>query len=255
MKKLQVTLLMSLALGSYTIYSKEDFDTQDFDAMDIKQAQLQVIEDLAEQAPEVLHQIIDEEQGLHGDGLEDTFTKLRNFVSKKIKEIEKLSAQNEIQETQIARIAIELADAQVALARTIEKQRAKHRKNHKLEQKIKDALLKAEQSLKILNDKALALAHQSVSKVQEFAANPRVQAAKEKAVKFATNAKDTVRKKAEAAKKNAKKKMQDMKQRSKKVVAQADDAMMEEQVEIQSLQNAAQRKRNSANSSSSSTKS
>jgi len=135
MKKLHITLLTLLGLGSYNLHSQQD-DMQEENMQlqnDIQAAEQQVIDDLAATHPEIINQIIDEE-----DNLEENFAKIKNFVATKNKEIEqleKLADQNEVEQVEIARLALELADAQTVLKATIEKQRAKHRKNHKLEQK------------------------------------------------------------------------------------------------------------------------
>jgi len=168
MKKLHITLLTLLGLGSYNLHSQQD-DMQEENMQlqnDIQAAEQQVIDDLAATHPEIINQIIDEE-----DNLEENFAKIKNFVATKNKEIEqleKLADQNEVEQVEIARLALELADAQTVLKATIEKQRAKHRKNHKLEQKIKDALFKAEQGLKNLQNKVISFSQKGYNKAQEF---------------------------------------------------------------------------------------
>lgn len=162
MKKLtslQVMMLMSLALGSSHIHSRMEKSNMQDDTeavmLELKagqdeQARMEVLTDLVELEPKIVERIIEDEADL-----EATFNSIRSFVHKRNAEIDKLNKEKVVNEVEIARLAVELVDAQATLERTIAKQRAKHKHNHRLEQSIKDALKKAEQGLKSLQQKAM----------------------------------------------------------------------------------------------------
>jgi len=109
-----------------------------------------VLMDLVALEPMIVEQIVIDESNL-----EATFDSIRSFVNKKNTEIEKLNKDKEVSETEVAKLAVELTDAQAALEKATARQRAKHRHNNRHEQSIKDALMKSEQGLKSLNKKAV----------------------------------------------------------------------------------------------------
>lgn len=171
MKKLtslQVMMLMSLALGSSQMHGGMQKSNMKDDSKAVmlelqvgqdEQAKVDVLTDLVATEPKSAERIILDEANL-----EANFTSIKNFVHKRNNEIERLNKKDVIAEPEVAIIAVELADAQAALDKTIAKQLAKHKHNHRLEQAVKDALKKAEQGLKSLQRKAM----NSQSAVQEM---------------------------------------------------------------------------------------
>ncbi len=155
MKKLtslQILMILGLGLSSSSIFCSSDIMEMDMDeAVAADQARDEVLADLAELYPAQVERIIADEVDL-----ESTFNSVRNFVNKKNKEIESLSQQAAVSEADIARLAIELADAQAALAETEAKNNVKNKKSLRQGQPIKDALMKAQQNLKRLSDQAVS---------------------------------------------------------------------------------------------------
>lgn len=157
MKKLtslQILMLMSLAVGSSHMHGSFDQDEamqSQLKSVQDESATTAVLADLAASQPEAFNRIIEDEANL-----ETTFNSLKRFIEKKNKEIEKLEKAKFIQEAEVARLAVELADAQAALEKTIARQRSTHKHDHRHEQAIKDALMKAEQGVKRLSEKALS---------------------------------------------------------------------------------------------------
>jgi len=155
MKKLtslQIFMLMSLAVGSFNVYASEDEAAVEYQlqAVEDRIAPAQVLSDLAESNPMAIERIIEDEADL-----EATFNSIKRFVDKKNKEINKLSQEQEFHEEKIAKLAVELADAQAMFEITMARQKAKHRHSNRHEQAIKDALMKAEQGVKSLSKKAM----------------------------------------------------------------------------------------------------
>jgi hypothetical protein len=149
---LHIMMLMGLAVGSIHLHAASDQEFEN-EAMRFEQKSEQtatldeVMQDLVEISPAIEQEIAQEEADLQPD-----FNKIKKFVSEKNKEIEQLKKRTDANEIEIAKLAVQLADAQAAFEKAISIQRAKHKKNHKLEQSISDALKKAEQGLKNLND-------------------------------------------------------------------------------------------------------
>jgi len=177
MKKLtslQIMMLMSLALGSSQIYSRESHEMamqDDNEAVMLElqsaqdeQAKMEVLTNLVALEPKVAERIIEDEADL-----EATFSSIRTFVNKKNTEIDKLNKEKVVNEVEVARLADELADAQAALERAIAKQRAKHKRDHRLEQSIKDLLKKAEQGLKTAAKKSVSFFNQTGSYIAKNA--------------------------------------------------------------------------------------
>ena len=153
--KFHVMMLMGLAVGSFHLQgvNEEEFAneaiTLEQQVAQDEQAKEEVVANLTDIAPEMLDEIALDEAELNAH-----FSAIKNLVHKKNKEIEKLSSKAEVDEALIAKIGIELADAQIALKKAEAAHRAKHKKAHKFEQAINDSLKKAEQALKKLNDSA-----------------------------------------------------------------------------------------------------
>jgi len=80
------------------------------------------------------------------------FNTIRNMINEENEKIEQLKNQDVIDEVVLAKITDQLAQAQTAFDQAVQRHRAKHKKNHKLEDAISDNLKKAEQGLKNLYD-------------------------------------------------------------------------------------------------------
>lgn len=114
------------------------------------QATTDVIQDLAQIAPQEVERIIQDEEDLNA-----TFSSLKRFIAQKNREIDQLIDQNYVDQTTIARLGVELAHTQSLLEKYTAMQRLKHKKNNKHETAIKDALHKAEQGVKLLYKRAI----------------------------------------------------------------------------------------------------
>ena len=161
MKKLtslQILMVLGLGLSSSAIFcwSDEAMDIQnmneavaaELDSAQTEAARLDVLTGLAELYQMQVDRIIVDESDL-----ESSFNSIRNFINKKNTEIESLLQQNDVSEAEVARLAVELADAKSELENTIAKQRAKHKKSNRQEQSINDAFAKAGQNIKRLWNK------------------------------------------------------------------------------------------------------
>lgn len=145
-------MILGLGFSSSSIFCSSEIMEIDMDeAVAADQARDEVLTDLAELYPAQVERIIADEVDL-----ESTFNSVRNFVNKKNKEIESLSQQAAVSEADIARLAIELADAQAALAEAEASNNVKNKKALRQGQPIKDALMKAQQSLKLLSNQAIS---------------------------------------------------------------------------------------------------
>jgi len=154
MKKLtslQILMILGLGLNTSVIFSSdEDMNVEnmheaveaELDSAETEAARLDVLTGLAELYPMQVERII-----MNEADLESNFNSIRNFINKKNIEIESLLEKNEVNEAEVARLAVELADAKSELQNTIAKQRAKHKKPHKQEQSISDAFTKAGQNI------------------------------------------------------------------------------------------------------------
>jgi hypothetical protein len=162
--KLQIMMLMSLSVGSIYLQGQDEQSFQEQAiTLELKSEKAEDIDDkvlqaLADVAPASVESLIFETEELT-----PSFGEIKKLVDKKNKEIERLSKQAEINQADIARIGIELADAQASLKKAEALQRAKHKKPNKLEQLINDSLKKAEQALKRLNDSATTKAVKRVA--------------------------------------------------------------------------------------------
>ena len=106
-------MLMSLAVGSSQVFGID----QDAQAVQLElkaeqdvQATAEVLGDLAQMDPAMAERVIVDEADL-----EATFNSIRKFVDKKNKEIDSLLQEKVVNEEEVARLAVELADAQAAL--------------------------------------------------------------------------------------------------------------------------------------------
>jgi hypothetical protein len=196
MKKLtslQILMLMNLALGSSHMYGEHPSNMDDLNEaiqLELKFAQdetIEVLNDLAASQPMVIEHIIQDEADL-----EATFNSIRAFINKKNKEIEKLLKEKVVAEAEVAKLAVELADAQAMLEKAIAKQRAKHKHNHKYEQAIKDALMKAEQGVKALNKKAVNFFSNTGKAISKGAKNIKKSKASKAVVKASSQASEAI---------------------------------------------------------------
>jgi hypothetical protein len=148
MKKLtslQILMLMGLAIGSSQIYGdamQDEAMQHHLKALDYDAANDDVIKDLTNLSPAVVEQIIRDEKDL-----ESNFASIRNFIEKKNKEIEELLEKEAVKETDLARLAVELADAYAKNAEYVAENRA-DKKSVDREGNIKKSILKKEQELK-----------------------------------------------------------------------------------------------------------
>lgn len=163
MKKLtslQIIMLMGLALGSSSMYSKalqksaKNIASLELQSALDEAATVGVLQDLAIVSPKSLEQIVQDVAHLEGK-----LSSIKEFVDAKNKEIEQLLEQKSAGEEQVAVLTVELADAQALFEKTLAEQELKNKGNGKRAQKhkqpIADAFMKAQQGLKSLNDRAL----------------------------------------------------------------------------------------------------
>jgi len=192
MKKLtslQIMMLMSLALGSSQIYSRESREMAMQDDNEAIQFELEaapskeardVLNDLAQMEPMVveriaketkdqnhINQIAKDEAKLAKDKAkvenpDKTLHKVNNFLMDANKEIENLNKKDVVNELDVARLAAEIANEQAKFERATAQYKAKHKHNHRHEQAIRDSLMKAEQGLKSLNNKSVNQASESM---------------------------------------------------------------------------------------------
>lgn len=174
MKKLtslQIFTLMSLALGSTSMYAEkpqvkrtkeahikhlnmqQQKDLQEAVSFELKAeedelAKMDVLTDLAELDPATVERIIENEFDL-----EETFGSIRKFVERKNEEIDALHQEKTVDQREIARLAVELTDAQATFEKTLAKHRAKNKHNHRVEESLSKLLMQAQRKLKDLSRK------------------------------------------------------------------------------------------------------
>jgi len=173
MKKLtslQILLLMSLSLGSSYAFSKHAVSVKNQN--EAAKLELQSVRDEAATA-DVLQDLDAKsiEQIVESlSNLEAKLSSIKHFVDKKNKEIEVLLQEQSVTEEEIAIKAVELANAQAIFEKTLAQQRTKHKhaKHNKYEQAIRDAFMKAEQGVKLLNEKAMNLAQKAKKSINKF---------------------------------------------------------------------------------------
>lgn len=157
-KQLRIAVLISLASGSSSIDSRfvENIENQDEIALLTQQAirdeaaTLEVLQDLAVSHPAIVEQIVEETKDL-----ESEFNNIRAFMRNKNKEIERLLQQNSVAEAEVARLAVELAQAKADFEKALAEHRAQHKHPHKNEQSIKQALAKGLNGVKTLHNRAV----------------------------------------------------------------------------------------------------
>ncbi|MBV8661222.1 MAG: hypothetical protein JO129_03710 [Candidatus Dependentiae bacterium] len=155
--KLQISILMSVSISSMSIYADEAPSAEslsqavqaEIQSVEVEKATSDVLADLADTNPEIINEIIKDESYLSG-----TFSTIRHFVERTNKGIDKLAEKEMISEPEVAKFAIEIADAQADFDKAIARQRARHKENHRYEDLIKKDLEKAELGVKNLYDKA-----------------------------------------------------------------------------------------------------
>ena len=164
MKKLtslKILMLMSLAVGSSNMYgrdlSPEDdlvFQNQtvaaELKANDIEDATDEVMEELAEFHPGIVEKIVRNERNLDAN-----YGDIKRFLGDLNDQIDELAEQDSAKDTEIARLAVELADAQAMFAKYVARERSRDKRNNGHESKIKGLLGSAQKNLKIINQRAL----------------------------------------------------------------------------------------------------
>jgi len=153
---LQVLMLMSLAVGSMRLHASSVVENELQAAFD-QQAELNVLQDLAQSNPEVIEQIVREEA--KAQIKHENLHQIKRFIDQINKEIENLSQQKNVAEIEIARLAVELNDAKIAFEKALAERKATHKaarsnKSNRLEQAISDNIMMAGQGLKRLQDHA-----------------------------------------------------------------------------------------------------
>jgi len=159
MKNFKKLMMLASAIASFSLIASEKSDetyeqeavSEELNSARLESAQLELLQVLAQQDPNAVKQIIIDEEDL-----EAAFSSIRKFVETLNKKLEKAIESNQIAQTEVARLTIEIADAQASLDTATARQRAKHKNNHKFEQTIEDALMKAKQNIQILNKKVMA---------------------------------------------------------------------------------------------------
>ena len=157
-KYLSLQIMMLTIMAGSAGFMHAEFDENQAEAV---QAELQaqafeesthaVLHDLAVIAPAIIEQIIEDEADL-----DETFNNIKQFITKKNKEIEALDKQEAVTQEDIARIAVELADTQAMFAKYVARQRAQDKENHKHEDNITSMIRKANRSLQLLQNKFMA---------------------------------------------------------------------------------------------------
>ena len=164
MKKLttlKILMLMSLAVGSSNMYGRdlspeEDLAFQnqavaaELNANDIEDATDEVMADLAEFHPGVVEKIVKNERNLDAN-----YGDIKRFLHNLNDQIDELAKQDSAKDTEIARLAVELADSQAMFKKYVARERSRDKRNDKSEQKIKDLLVNAQKNLKSVNQKAM----------------------------------------------------------------------------------------------------
>lgn len=154
-KNIQTFMLIALVTTVTQTYTRttnqidEEGVTEYVDSIEKQEETLGLLKELERSNPDVIERII-----LNEKDLEATFDSIRSFINKKNKEIEKLLKQTTVDEMEIARLTIELADASAALNKAIARYETKHKKSPQLKQTLQNALTKTEESLIALTKKA-----------------------------------------------------------------------------------------------------
>jgi hypothetical protein len=128
---------------------------------DLAQMEPMVVERIAKETKDknLINQIAKDETKLAKDKAkiekpDKALHKVNNFLMNANKEIENLNKKDVVNELDVARLAVEIANEQAKFEQATAQYKTKHKHNHRLEQAIKDALMKAEQGLKSLSKKS-----------------------------------------------------------------------------------------------------
>jgi hypothetical protein len=155
--RLQILMLMSLAVGSLQIHGKDvrNMDDQDQAVASELLAVLdesittELLVDLAILKPEIVQEIVKDETNL-----KPAFGSVRHSINEINEAIDRLSRKEIISELEVAKFAVEIADVQANFEKAIANQGLNHKHNDRhYEQQIKDGVMKAQQGLKNLYDK------------------------------------------------------------------------------------------------------
>jgi len=157
----KILTLMILAVGSSQVFGRElskkenlAFQRQtiraELSANNIEDETDGIMKILAQLHPGILEKIVKEERNLDAN-----YSDIKRFLRDLNEEIETLSEQKNIKDTKIARLAVELADAQAMFEKYVARERSRDKRNDSHEQKIKDLLVSAQKSLKAINQKAM----------------------------------------------------------------------------------------------------
>ena len=150
---LKVLTLIILAVGSSQIFGRELSKTKDLafqnqtvaaelSANNIEDATDEIMANLAESHPGVVEKIVKNERNLDAN-----YGDIKRFLHNLNEEIETLSEEKSIKDVKIARLAIELADAQAIFKKYIARERSEDKRNEKHEQKITNLLIQARNNL------------------------------------------------------------------------------------------------------------
>lgn len=134
---LKVLTLIILAVGSSQIFGRELSKTKDLafqnqtvaaelSANNIEDATDEIMANLAESHPGVVEKIVKNERNLDAN-----YGDIKRFLHNLNEEIETLSEEKSIKDVKIARLAIELADAQAIFKKYIARERSEDKRNEK----------------------------------------------------------------------------------------------------------------------------
>lgn len=149
MKKNTLLLLIMLAGNTDFISCSNLYNAiqNELQTIDLERDAARLLSQLAESNPEIVEIIITDESNL-----KSTFHSIQHFIQARLHEINKLlSSKKNVAFQHLARLAIELADAQAALEKTIMQHLAQHKKHDDVEEAIKETLRIAELKLKELS--------------------------------------------------------------------------------------------------------
>ena len=146
---------MSLAIGSSQVFGRdlspeEDLAFQkqavaaELKANDIEDATDEVMADLALRNPKIIEKIVRNERKLDAN-----YGDIKRFLSDLNDQIDELAKQDSAKDTEIARLAVELADAQAMFAKYVARERSRDKRNEGHEKRIKDLLVNAQKTLKL----------------------------------------------------------------------------------------------------------
>ena|GEM_PF-2878330 len=152
----KILTLMILAVGSSQVFGRElskkenlAFQRQtiraELSANNIEDETDGIMKILAQLHPGILEKIVKEERNLDAN-----YSDIKRFLRDLNEEIETLSEQKNIKDTKIARLAVELADAQAMFKKYIARERSEDKRNDSREEKITNLLVNAQSNLKAI---------------------------------------------------------------------------------------------------------